>query len=191
VVVGRVAGCGAITSPAVVETVQVDQLDGRVAVRDAAQVAGDEVAPVRSHDGVVDSDERFGDPVGGAVAAECVGFVADQADVLEYVERMGEIRRLAAQVVGDAAAGRVAGGDGGQDGVVERGVVEFGFLREEVPGLAEQRRPGLRTARTTPSSKSSGPEEESPWVNSRRYAGVPPTTTCVRAVMSQNCAASR
>jgi hypothetical protein len=45
--------------------------------------------------------------------------VADQADVLEYVERMGEIRRLAAQVVGD--------------------VVEFGFLREEVPGLAEQR----------------------------------------------------
>jgi hypothetical protein len=67
--------------------VQVDQLDGRVAVRDAAQVAGDEVAPVRSHDGVVDSDERFGDPVGGAVAAECVGFVADQADVLEYVER--------------------------------------------------------------------------------------------------------
>ncbi len=87
---------------------------------------------------MVKGDEGFGDPVGGAVAAEGVGFVADQADVLEDAQWVGEVGGFPAEVVGDPAAGGVTGGDRGQHGVVEGGVVEVGFLGEQVAGFAEE-----------------------------------------------------
>jgi hypothetical protein len=52
--------------------------------------------------------------------------------------------------------------------MVERGVVEFWFLGEQIAGLAEERAAGLRTVRTTQGPKSSGPAGVSLWANSRR-----------------------
>ena len=106
---------------------------------------------------MVEGDERFGDAVGRAVAAEGVGLVGDHADVLEDAERVCEVGGLAAEVVGDAAACGVSGGDGGQDGVVERGVVEFGFLCEQVAGLTEERTGGIEDGAGDPGVEVVGP----------------------------------
>jgi len=145
---GRVAavrfGGGVPAGPFTAEGFEVGAEDlaaegGLGALPDGGGAAGTfEVAPVGAHDGVVEGDEGFGDAVGGAVAAEGVGFVADETHVFEDVEGVGEVGGFAAEVVGDAAACGVAVGDGGQDGVVERGVMEVGLFGEEVAGFAEE-----------------------------------------------------
>ena len=66
---------------------------------------------------------------------------------MQDAQRVREVGGLALQVVSNAAAGGVALGDRREYRVVERGVVNVGFLGKDVTGLAERRRPGLRTVR--------------------------------------------
>ena len=106
-----------------------------------------QVPPRRAHDRVVEGQQRLGDPVCRPVLLERLGFVRDEPGIVQDAQRVREVGGLALQVVSNAAAGGVALGDRREYRVVERGVVNVGFLGKDVTGLAERRRPGLRTVR--------------------------------------------
>jgi hypothetical protein len=88
---------------------------------------------------VVEADERFGDPVRGAVLAEHVRVAAEQPGVFEDVDGMGDVGGPARQITGHAAPGGVAVGDGREDGQIQGGVAEIGLLGQQVTGLTEER----------------------------------------------------
>lgn len=56
---------------------------------------------------MVEGDQRFGDPVAAPVLPEQIGFAHQQTRILEYVERMGEIGRPAAEITGDGTTGPI------------------------------------------------------------------------------------
>jgi hypothetical protein len=88
---------------------------------------------------VVEGQQRLSDPVGRPVLLERLGLVGDEPGVVQDAQRVREVGGLALQIVGNAAAGGVALGDRREHRVVERGVVNVGFLGQDVTGLAEQR----------------------------------------------------
>jgi hypothetical protein len=94
------------------------------------------IGPPGPHDRLVEADQRLHDPVPGAPAVKAVRVPDHQAAVLKDPQRVRDLRGLAPDIAGDAAPPPVAAGDGGQHGVVERGLPDVGFLSEQVPGLA-------------------------------------------------------
>lgn len=70
---------------------------------------------------------------------------------------MSRVTGFAPEEGRDAAPMRVAGGDGGQDGVVEARIPQIGFVGEQIAGLPEKRagrgqhgpdHPGVEVVRT-------------------------------------------
>ena len=102
-----------------------------------------QVTPSRAHDRVVEGQQRFGDPVRRPVLLEGFRLVGDEPGVMQHAERMCQVRGLALQVAGNAAAAGVAVGDRREHRVVERGVAHVGFLGEDVTRLTEQRPAGI------------------------------------------------
>src|SRR6202000_2738907 len=83
--------------------------------------------------------QRLTYAIGRASVPEQVRLLDQKPGVLEHPERMGYLVGLPADVTRDAAARRVALGDGGEHGMIKRRVADLGLLHEQVPGLTEQR----------------------------------------------------
>ena len=72
-----------------------EHVAGEAALAALPQAAGVpgvlQIGPDRPHDGVVEGDQRFGDPERAAVLSEGVRLPGDQSAVLQDVQRVGEV----------------------------------------------------------------------------------------------------
>lgn len=94
--------------------------------------------PFSAHDGLVEDDERLGDPVPRSALAEGIHLPGYQLRVLQDAERVPDIGGFAADETGDSAACGVPGRDRAEDGMVDGRIADVGFLGQQVPRLPEQ-----------------------------------------------------
>src|SRR6266545_852837 len=73
-----------------------------------------EACPFPAHDGLIKSDERFGDAVPRPSRPEQIGFFDEQPAILENTERVRYFVGLTANVAGDPAGRIISLGDGGE-----------------------------------------------------------------------------
>ncbi len=100
-----------------------------------------QVAPLRAHQGVVERQNRLRNAVGGALAVESIRLAHNHPGVFQNRQRMAQVGRLALQEAGNTPAGVVSLGNGREHAVIESGIAQVGFFREQEPRLAEQRAP--------------------------------------------------
>ncbi|GAB3994055.1 hypothetical protein GCM10029992_07400 [Glycomyces albus] len=126
------------------------------------------VGPVRAQDRLIERDERLVHAVYGPVLAERVRLSAKQPRILQDMQRVSDIAGLAADIGGDAAAGGVARGHGGEHGVVQPRIADVGLLAQQVASLLNSGLAGFSGWRSIHGSKSSIEEGASSAVNCLR-----------------------
>src|SRR5712691_3464903 len=106
---------------------------------DRLGLTGLKAGPFRPHDGLVEVDQWLGNSVEPSPAPEDVRFLGDKRTVFEHIERVGQVGRLTAYEIGDAAVSAVSRGYRAKHRVIQGRIADLGFLGQQVARLAKQR----------------------------------------------------